>query len=137
MDLNPPDDHVASRMRTQATAGTSPEMKLRKTLFARGMRYRIGLKVPGANRRTIDIAFPRHRLAIFVDGCFWHRCPKHSTTVKNNAKWWAKKLAENVARDGSTNALLESQGWTVLRFWEHEDPEEAVEKVISTLASLE
>jgi DNA mismatch endonuclease (patch repair protein) len=80
------------------------------------------MKVPGLARRTIDIAFPGKKIAIFVDGCFWHQCPVHSVPAKNNAAWWSEKLAANVARDAHTNTTLESQSWHVLRVWEHEDP---------------
>lgn len=133
MELDPPDARVAKRMRSQPRANTGPEVALRRELFARGLRYRIGTKVPGSNRRTIDIAFPRKRVAVFVDGCFWHRCPTHSTPVKRNGRWWSVKLAENVERDRSTTALLESQGWVVLRFWEHEDPRTAADVIVQNL----
>lgn len=120
--LVPPTPHVRIRMQTQRRKDTDPELRIRRELWAMGMRYRVGMKVPGHPRRTIDIAFPRARVAIFVDGCFWHMCPEHSVPVKNNSSWWAHKLLGNVERDGSTNTALETSGWTVLRFWEHEDP---------------
>ncbi|GAA4918116.1 hypothetical protein GCM10023237_70140 [Streptomyces coeruleoprunus] len=74
-------------------------------------------------RRTIDIAFPGTRIAVFLDGCFWHGCPQHATHPKSNADWWRTKLEKNVARDRETTEHLEAAGWTVLRFWEHEAPD--------------
>lgn len=123
-------------MAGQRRDGTAPEMLLRRALFARGLRYRLGLKVPGKNRRTIDIAFATHRLAIFVDGCFWHRCPVHSVPVKNNADWWALKLQANVERDRDTDRLLGEQGWVVLRYWEHDDMEVAARNVEAILVAM-
>lgn len=77
--------------------------------------------MPGMRRRTIDIAFTRAKIAVFVDGCFWHGCPLHGVAPKNNAEWWLRKIAANRARDEDTSRNLEAQGWTVLRFWEHEE----------------
>lgn len=111
-------------MRTQRRVGTKPELELRRILHARGLRYRVAYPVPGAPRRTIDIAFPRQRLAVFIDGCYWHRCPVHHIPAKNNADWWATKLQTNVDRDRATDRLLADAGWKVLRAWEHEDPAE-------------
>lgn len=124
-DLEPPEEHVRKRMREQRRAATEPEMELRRILHRRGHRYRVGYPVPGNRRRSIDIAFPKKRLAIFVDGCYWHRCPEHHIPAKRNASWWASKLEANVARDRSTDGLLLEAGWTVMRFWEHESMEEA------------
>lgn len=108
-------------MQAQRRADTAPEIKLRKELFHRGLRYRLGIKVPGQPRRTIDIAFPKRQVAVFVDGCFWHLCPEHSFSVTNNAEWWRLKLEANAQRDLSTTMALHNAGWTVLRFWEHHD----------------
>lgn len=96
------------------------------------------MRVPGNNRRTIDIAFTRQRLAVFVDGCFWHGCPAHGTDPASNAEWWRKKLSTNRARDEDTNGLLAAAGWTVLRIWEHEDlavAADAVESVLDQISS--
>lgn len=116
-------------MRAQRRQGTYPEMRLRSELHRRGYRYRVGCKVPGAPRRTIDIAFPGQRLAVFVDGCFWHSCPDHGVRPKSNREWWADKLAGNVERDRSTEEILAAHGWTVVRVWEHAELETAVEVV--------
>lgn len=86
-------------------------------------------------RRRADLVFPRARVAVYVDGCFWHRCPLHATAPKNNAEWWDAKLAGNVARDRDTDACLADAGWRVLRFWEHEDPLAAADVVEDALGS--
>ena len=109
-----------SRARRRETA---PELALRTVLHARGLRYRVAYAVPGQRRRTIDVAFTRRRLAVFVDGCFWHGCPEHGTSPRQNSSWWQTKLAANRARDRDTDAVLQSQGWRVLRVWEHEPPD--------------
>ena len=111
-------------MAPQKRQDTKPEVVLRKRLHARGYRFRVAYPVPGMPRRTIDIAFPRRRVAVFVDGCFWHACPTHGVKPKNNKDWWADKLAGNRARD---------LGWTVVRVWEHESPETALVAVIAKL----
>lgn len=80
-------------------------------------------------RRRADVLFTRAKVAVFVDGCFWHGCPQHRTTPANNAAWWAAKLARNVERDRETDAHLTALGWTVLRIWEHEDMAEAAKHV--------
>ncbi len=116
-------------MRTQRRGDTAPELALRSELHGLGLRFRVGVKVPGNARRTIDIAFPKQRVAVFVDGCFWHRCPDHSIPAKNNSDWWATKLEANVARDVETTALLVDQGWQVVRVWEHEDPTEVAASI--------
>lgn len=95
---------------------TGPELKLRRALWARGLRYRVNYKLPGRP----DIAFVKLRVAIFVDGCFWHGCPDHSVKPKTNADFWAKKLEENHARDIRVTKELESRKWKVIRFWEHQ-----------------
>ena len=101
---------------------TSTELEIRRALHARGLRYRVDFApVPGLRRRA-DIAFTRARIAVFIDGCFWHGCPLHGTSPKRNADYWGPKLAANVARDRDTDQRLEDAGWHVLRFWEHEGP---------------
>ena len=119
-----------SRVRRRDTA---PEIALRKLLHAHGLRYRVAYPVPGQRRRTIDIAFTQHKLAIFVDGCFWHGCPQHGTAPKANSEWWRRKIEANRARDLDTDEMLRDLGWTVLRVWEHEDPALAAAKVRAQL----
>ena len=120
---------VSDRMSRQRRRDTRPEVAIRKLLHARGLRFRVTLPVPGMTRRSIDIAFTKARVAVFVDGCFWHVCPVHATSPAANSQWWADKLAKNQARDVATDQHLRDLGWTVVRIWEHEDPEVAAEKI--------
>lgn len=110
-----------------------PEMAVRRLLYARGARYRVCYRIPGQRRRTIDIAFVGARLAVYIDGCFWHGCPRHLHTPKSNSSWWIEKLAMNRARDAATTTQLLGLGWTVLRFWEHEQPEDVVTTILHHL----
>lgn len=130
----PLEQWVRKRMVAQRTKDTSAELLIRRALHAAGYRYRLNVKVPGAPRRTIDIAFTRKKLAIMVDGCFWHGCPQHCVPPKHNAEWWAEKLARNRARDTETTALLEAAGWRVLRLWEHEPVDTALTRITAALA---
>ncbi|WUS97156.1 very short patch repair endonuclease [Streptomyces sp. NBC_00708] len=120
---------VSARMSRQASRDTAPEVAVRKLLHASGYRYRLNERVPHMSRRTIDIAFTRAKVAVFLDGCFWHGCPEHATQPKSNAEWWRQKLDRNMARDAETTAHLVAEGWTVLRFWEHQAPVQVAEKV--------
>lgn len=115
------DATTSRRMSRQRTRDTEPEMLLRRELHRRGLRYRVDASLPGFPRRRADILFTRARIAVFVDGCFWHGCPEHKTAPATNGAWWAAKLARNIERDRETDAHLRSLGWTVLRVWEHED----------------
>lgn len=112
---------------------TTPEIKLRKMLFAGGIRgYRIHYKLPGKP----DIVFVKKKIAIFVDGCFWHRCPIDFQEPATRKEFWMKKIQSNVDRDKMINEQLENDDWTVIRIWEHEirkEPEEAVKKIIALL----
>jgi len=114
---------------------TSTELAIRRQLHARGLRYRVDFApVPGLRRRA-DIVFTRARIAIFVDGCFWHGCPMHATAPKTNARYWGPKLAENIARDRDTDRRFVDAGWQVLRFWEHEAPAEVASRIEFTVKS--
>lgn len=101
---------------------TKPEVAVRRHLHALGLRYRVSYRPEPKLRRTADIVFTRWRIAIFIDGCYWHACPDHGTTAQTNATYWSEKLAGNVARDMDTTSRLQNAGWTVLRYWEHESP---------------
>ncbi|WP_314223357.1 very short patch repair endonuclease [Streptomyces zaehneri] len=120
-------------MSKQASKDTGVELAVRRLLHATGMRYRVEYPVPGMPRRRIDVAFPRAKVAVLIDGCFWHGCPQHATHPKSNAEWWRTKLERNMARDRETTEHLTAEGWTVLRFWEHEAPEEVVVRVVATV----
>ena len=121
-------------MRRQRRYDTAPEIQLRRLLHRAGYRYRINFKVPGSGRRTIDVAFTKARVAVFVDGCFWHSCPEHATWPRTNAEWWRAKLEGNSSRDQDTDHRLRELGWEVVRVWEHEDPRSAVERIVAVLA---
>lgn len=109
-------------MRAVRRRDTAPEVAARSALHALGLRFRVAWPIPGQRRRTIDIAFTRVRVAVFIDGCFWHDCPIHGTAPQANGGWWRAKLAANQVRDVAVNEQLAGLGWQVLRFWEHEDP---------------
>ncbi|MEV0547955.1 very short patch repair endonuclease [Nocardia salmonicida] len=128
--MSPPTDAATSaRMSKQRRANTAPELALRRELHRAGLRYFVDRPPVKGQRRRADVVFPRLRIAVYVDGCFWHRCPAHATDPKNNAQWWADKLAGNVARDRATDAALTAAGWRVVRVWEHEDPHAAAERI--------
>lgn len=122
-------------MRRQAQRDTAPELALRSVLHKKGLRYRLQVPVPGLPRRSIDICFPRAKVAVFVDGCFWHGCPEHARRPKSNSAWWESKIQKNRRRDQETSAALKRDGWQVLRFWSHEDPWTAAHAVEAKLSS--
>ena len=111
------------------------ELALRRRLHSLGLRYRVQYPVPGAPRRTIDIAFTRCKLAVFVDGCFWHGCAEHGTSPRSNSEWWQRKLLGNQERDRDTDNLLQERGWTVIRIWEHETLANAAKRIVETRLS--
>jgi DNA mismatch endonuclease, patch repair protein len=108
---------------------TQPELAIRSELHRRGFRFRVDRPpVPGLRSRA-DIVFGPARVAVYVDGCFWHSCPEHGTKPKANAVWWEHKLARNQERDRETDRVLRERGWRVVRIWEHEDAVEAADRV--------
>lgn len=117
----------------QANRGrdTEPEMRVRRLLHALGARYRVHYRPAFMPRRSIDIAFPRRRVACFVDGCFWHGCPHHFVPPKANRSYWEGKIDANQDRDRGTDALLTEHGWIVLRFWEHEAPDVVAQTIFN------
>jgi DNA mismatch endonuclease (patch repair protein) len=128
---------VSARMSKQRRRDTTPELQLRKSLFARGLRYRVDAPLPGMARRRADVLFTRKHVAVFVDGCFWHFCPIHGTVPRSNRDWWVAKLEKNEARDRETDVHLQALGWVVLRFWEHEDMDSAAGIVEQALRTRE
>lgn len=124
-----PGRRLSAKMSRLARRDTAPELALRRELHRRGLRYRVQMKVPGNNRRTIDIAFTRVRLAVYVDGCFWHACPEHHVHPRANREWWKWKVERNRDRDTDTDRALEGREWEVLRIWEHVNPAEAADAV--------
>jgi len=120
---------VSNRMSQQRRRDTAPELLLRRELHRRGLRFRVDAPLPGMPRRRADLLFTRARIAVFVDGCFWHGCPEHATQPVSNAIWWSAKLARNIERDRETDSRLLEDGWSVLRFWEHADMTTAADAV--------
>jgi DNA mismatch endonuclease (patch repair protein) len=118
--------------------GTKAEVRLRSNLHRRGLRFRKDHLVrAGGVRVHVDVVFTRRRVAIFVDGCFWHGCPDHQHIPKSNLGYWVPKLAANEARDKRVDAALTAAGWTVVRIWEHEADEGALALVTSALERSE
>ncbi|MGW0841491.1 very short patch repair endonuclease [Streptomyces sp. NPDC002787] len=120
-------------MSRQASKDTAAELAVRRLLHAGGLRYRVEYPVPGMARRRIDVAFTSVKLAVLIDGCFWHGCPEHATQPKSNAEWWRQKLDRNMARDAETTEHLVAAGWEVLRFWEHEAPEAVAVSIVGAV----
>ncbi|MGA5701803.1 very short patch repair endonuclease [Peterkaempfera bronchialis] len=127
----------ASRAVMSANKGrdTKPEKLLRSALHRRGLRYRVGVRPVSDLRRTADVVFTKARVAVFVDGCYWHGCPEHHRPAKKGAAFWQEKIAGNQARDAETNEALRDAGWLVIRVWEHEDPEQAAQEVAEVVRS--
>jgi DNA mismatch endonuclease, patch repair protein len=120
---------VSARMRRTGRRDTAAEVAIRRELHRRGHRYRVDLRPSDRLRTRADIVFTRWRVAVFIDGCFWHGCPEHWTAPKANAAWWRQKIETNVARDRRTDTALTAQGWLVVRIWEHEDVRAAVARI--------
>ncbi|MGW1954195.1 very short patch repair endonuclease [Streptomyces sp. NPDC001920] len=120
-------------MSRQLSKNTAIELAVRRLLHSAGLRYRVEYPVPGMARRRIDVAFTSVKVAVLIDGCFWHGCPEHATQPKANAEWWRQKLDRNMARDAETTAHLTAAGWEVLRFWEHESAEAVALRVSATV----
>jgi DNA mismatch endonuclease (patch repair protein) len=116
-------------MQQQRRRDTRPELELRRALHAAGLRYRVERPVIPGMRRRADVVFGPSKVAVFVDGCFWHMCPEHATAPRTNAEWWREKLERNRQRDRDTDRLLLEQGWLPVRVWEHEDMGEAAVRI--------
>jgi DNA mismatch endonuclease, patch repair protein len=131
-----PPEAKSRAMANQRTQETSAELRLRSALHRRGYRFRVHQQPVSGLRRTADLVFARQRLAVFVDGCFWHGCPDHGSWPKTNAAWWREKIDGNRRRDADTNERFAAAGWHVLRIWEHEPPEAAAGRVAHLLEAL-
>lgn len=120
-------------MRGTRGRDTAPELALRRLLHARGLRYRVDAPLPPVPRRRADVLFPRLKIAVFVDGCFWHGCPEHYIPPKSNDSFWRIKVDTNRSRDQDTTERLTQAGYTVLRFWEHEPVGQVADAVQGTV----
>lgn len=133
------DAATTAKMRGNTRADTKPELRVRSALHRAGLRfrkdYRVDLGLGRGNPRP-DIAFTRKRVAIFIDGCFWHDCPQHGRRPVKNASFWEAKLQGNVQRDRRNTSALQDAGWTVLRFWEHEDVASIASRISHELVAL-
>lgn len=127
----------SANMRANRRTDTKPEMALRRALHAMGYRYRKDFRLDLAEGKRVrpDIAFTARKVAVFVDGCFWHACPEHGSKPRNNEWYWSPKLARNVERDRLNDAALTVAGWTVVRLWEHVPVPDAVAEVIAVLGT--
>jgi DNA mismatch endonuclease, patch repair protein len=127
----PPASSAAARKVMKANRGrdTAPEVALRAELHSRGLRYRVHFRPLSDLRCEADIVFTRLRIAVFVDGCWWHGCPDHRPLPKANRGWWEAKIERNRHRDRRNDFALEEAGWQVIRIWEHEDPKRAAERI--------
>ena len=122
---------VSGVMRSMPEQSTGPEMAVRRLLHQKGLRYKVQYPVPGAPRRSIDIAFPGKKVAVFIDGCFWHGCTEHRNIPTHNRDWWQNKIDQNRLRDRDTDEKLRDAGWQVFRFWEHVSADMIVAEVIT------
>lgn len=126
---------ISHRMRLTPSRDTRPEVALRRALHAAGMRYWVDARPVPSVRRTADVVFPRLRIAVFLDGCYWHGCPDHYVASKSNVSWWRNKIEGNIARDMDTNQRLRHAGWLVVRVWEHEPTDEGVIRIAQAVAA--
>ena len=116
-------------MQGNRSRDTKPELAVRSAVHRRGLRFRVSVRPLPELPRTADLVLRKSRVAVFVDGCYWHGCPEHRTQPATNAEYWADKITRNIERDAETTDYLQQAGWTVLRFWEHEDPESVADRV--------
>ncbi len=122
-------------MQGNTSRDTKPEIAVRSAVHALGMRYRVSVRPLRDLRRTADLVFRNARVAVFVDGCFWHGCPEHHAPPKANASYWATKVQSNRDRDKDTTQRLREKGWTVLRFWSHEEPLSVATQIANVVAT--
>ena len=125
----PSSESVSRRMRNTRRRDTPVEIRVRTLLQESRLHFEVDRSISGVTRARPDLVFPTERVAVFLDGCFWHSCPEHGTTPHANRRWWIEKLSANVERDRRHDQELTAAGWLVLRFWEHEAPELVAEEV--------
>lgn len=126
---------AARRRNMQAirSRDTKPEQLIRRIVHANGLRYRVAAKPLPDLRRTADLVFRPAKVAVFIDGCYWHGCPEHYVPPKTNSGYWSDKVTRNMARDRDTNQRLTEAGWLVLRFWEHQDSDASALSIVSAV----
>jgi DNA mismatch endonuclease (patch repair protein) len=129
----PSSQAALNRMKDAKPRDTAPEKALRSALFKKGLRYRVDIRPVETLNRRADIVFQFAKVAILVDGCFWHGCPIHGTQAKANAEFWKNKIKQNQIRDEDTNKQFKKAGWRVVRVWEHENPEKASQKIYNII----
>lgn len=120
---------VRASMRSNRSRDTKPELALRKAVHSLGLRYRVSARPLPEVRRTADLVFTKAKVAVFLDGCFWHGCPLHHRSPGANFDYWSQKIERNKARDADTDKKLLDAGWLPLRIWEHEDPSDAARRI--------
>ncbi|MFI1066059.1 very short patch repair endonuclease [Streptomyces spororaveus] len=141
-DWTPPTGSWASsaarrrNMQAIRSRDTKPEQLVRRLVHAQGLRYRVAARPLPDLRRTADMVFRPAKVAVFIDGCYWHGCPDHYVPPKTNSGYWSEKVSGNMARDRDTDERLKAAGWTVLRFWEHEPPEGCALTIATTVSRL-
>lgn len=133
--VEPPSDETARRMRSVRQRGTAAELAVRNAVERRGYTFDIDRSPLHGVRRRADLVFQNERVAVFVDGCFWHACPEHATWPKHNAEWWRAKIEANQHRDRDTDQRLVTAGWIPVRVWEHEDPDVAATRIVEIVRS--
>lgn len=127
--MTPSSAGVSERMSRVRRRDTAPELELRSELHRRGLRYRVDRRLLKALPSRADLVFGPAKVAVYVDGCFWHSCPEHGTMPRSNEAFWQEKLARNQERDAAVNEALAAAGWTVVRIWEHEEIGVAADRV--------
>lgn len=134
-ELVPTNQSVSKVMRGNKAGKTGPELRVRSLLHRAGLRFRVSLwlEVEGLRTRP-DLTFPSQKLVVYIDGCFWHCCPQHGNAPRANQAYWAPKLEDNVQRDRRISAALRRSDWRVLRFWEHEDPEDIAVDILRQIS---
>lgn len=129
----PESDQTRAVMKGNKGRDTVPEIAVRSALHSMGLRFRKNARPVKGLRCTADVVFPRERVAVFIDGCFWHSCPEHGRVPTKDRTYWSEKLERNVARDARNTKALRSSGWIVLRYWEHDQPMEIARQIRSTV----
>ena len=130
---DPLNESVRQRFRAQRVRDTEVELAIRRAVHRMGLRYRVNVRPSSELRVRADMVFTRAKVAVFIDGCFWHGCPEHFIPPKNNAEWWAAKIQGNRDRDARSRADLVARGWQVVSIWEHANADEAASEIAAVV----